>query len=463
MTSVTTIRFGTLRLLGLSLPLIAIDLSFPVMTHAQITPVYPGNTWTRIAPESVGFESTALAAARARLSTTPSTGLTVVVGGRVIFDYGDTDTVSYVASVRKSILSMLYGIRVKRGEIDLDATLASLNINDRGGLTDAERQARVRDLLTARSGVFHPAANQGDDLSRAPARGSQLPGKYFLYNNWDFNALGTIFEQSTRQSIFDAFQRDIAAPIGLEDFRREDHRRGGDSTKSIHFAYHFRLSVRDMARIGYLMLRNGHWGEKEIIPVQWVRESTRAITPVTDMNPPERRNDPWGYGYLWWVWDGANTPSAYKGAYMAGGAGGQYIAVLPALDLVVAHKTVAGEGVDVSVGRFLSILDLIVAAKSGTAEHVEVRVSESVLREYIGSYELAPGAIMTITFENGQLFAQFTHQRRAPVFAESESSFFYRDANATISFTRNASGSVTGLLLKQSGGRVTPARRLSPE
>ena len=148
---------------------------------------------------------------------------------------------------------------------------------------------------------------------------------------------------------------------------------------------------------------------------------------------------------------------------MAGGAGGQYIAVLPALDLVVAHKTVAEDGVDVSVGRFLSILDLIVAAKSGTAEHIEVRVGEHVLREYVGNYELAPSAIMTITLENGQLFAQLTHQRRVPVFAESESSFFYRDANATISFTRNASGSVTGLLLKQSGGRVTPARMISPQ
>jgi CubicO group peptidase (beta-lactamase class C family) len=448
---------------NLFLSLIAIALSHPAMTHAQNTPIYPGKTWMKVAPESVGFASTGLAAVRARLASTPSTGLIAVVGGRVIFEYGDTDTVSYVASVRKSILSMLYGIHVKRGEIDLDATLASLGIDDRGSLTDAERQARVRDLLTARSGVFHPAANEGDDLPRAPTRGSQLPGKYFLYNNWDFNALGTIFEQSTRQSIFDAFQRDIATPVGLEEFRREDHRRGGDSSKSIHLAYHFRLSVRDMARIGYLMLRNGRWGEREIIPAQWVRESTRAITPVTDMNPPERRNDPWGYGYLWWVWDGANTPSTYRGAYMAGGAGGQYIAVVPTLDLVVAHKTVAGDGVDVSVGRFLSILDLIVAAKLGTAEHIEVGVGENVLREYVGNYELAPGAIMTITLENGQLFAQLTHQRRAPIFAESESSFFYRDANATISFTRHPSGSVTGLLLKQSGGRVTPGRKLPPE
>ena len=193
-----TIRSLRLRLLRLSLPLIALYLSRPAMTHAQNTPIYPGRKWAKIAPESVGFASAGLAAAHARLAATPSTGLIAVVGGRAIFEYGDTDTVSYVASVRKSILSMLYGIHVKRGEIDLDATLASLGIDDRGGLTDAERQARVRDLLTARSGVFHPAANEGDDLSRAPARGSQRPGKYFLYNNWDFNALGTIFEQSTR-------------------------------------------------------------------------------------------------------------------------------------------------------------------------------------------------------------------------------------------------------------------------
>jgi CubicO group peptidase (beta-lactamase class C family) len=439
--------------------MIAIDVSGSALAQSQRAPIYPGKTWEQIAPESVGFASTGLSAARARLAATGSMGLVVVVGGRVMFEHGDIDTVSYVASVRKSILSMLYGIHVQRGEIDLDATLANLGIDDREGLTDAERQARVRDLLTARSGVFHPASNEGDDLSRAPARGSQRPGTYFLYNNWDFNALGTIFEKSTRESIFDAFQQDIATQIGLEDFRREGHRRTGDSTESIHLAYHFRLSVRDMARLGYLMLRNGKWDEREVIPAAWVRESTRAITPVNAMNPVERRNGPWGYGYLWWVWDGANTPAAYRGAYMAGGAGGQYIAILPALDMVVAHKAVAERG-DVSVGRFLSILDLIVTAKTGITDHIEVRVDESVLREYVGTYELAPGAVMTITLDNGGLFAQLTGQRRAPIFAESESRFFYRSANATISFTRNPSGSVTGLVLHQTGGRTAPARKL---
>jgi CubicO group peptidase (beta-lactamase class C family) len=444
----------------LSLALVAIDTSSAVVAQPRGAPVYPGKAWEQVAPESLGFSSAGLAAAHARLATTASTGLMAVVGGRVVFAYGDVDTVSYVASVRKSLLSMLYGVHVQRGAIDLDATLAQLGIDDRGDLTDVERQARVRDLLTARSGVFHPAANEGDDLAHAPPRGSQPPGTFFLYSNWDFNALGTIFEAATRQSIYDAFQRDLATPIGLQDFRREDHRRTGDATQSIHLAYHFRLSVRDMARLGYLMLRDGRWEDRQIIPAAWVRESTRAIVPVSALNPPEKRNDPWGYGHLWWVWDGANTPSAYRGAYLAAGAAGQFIAVLPALDLVVAHKTVPQGGREVSVGQFLSILDLIVTAKTGATEPVEVRVPESVLREYVGRYELAPGAILTISLEDGGLHAQLTGQRKVAIFAESESTFFFRSTNARISFTRDTTGVVTGLVLHQSGGRQNPARKL---
>ena len=457
-----TIRSRASRLVLLPLALVAVAASSAAVAQPPRAPVYPGGAWERVAPESVGFSPAGLAAARARLATSASTGLMAVAGGRVVFEYGDVDTASHVASVRKSILSMLYGIHVQRGAIDLDATLAALGIDDHGGLTDAERRARVLDLLTARSGVYHPAANEGDDLAHAPARGSRPPGTYFLYSNWDFNALGTIFERTTRQSIYDAFQRDVATPIGLQDFRRDDHRRGGDSTRSIHLAYHFRLSVRDMARLGYLMLRDGKWGEQEVIPAAWVRESTRPIVPRGALNPPEKRNDPWGYGYLWWAWDTPHAPDAYRGAYLAAGAAGQYVAVLPALDLVVAHKTVPRGGREVSVGRFLTILDLIVAARTGAPERVEVRVAERVLRDYVGRYELTPGAIVTVTLEGGRLSAQLTGQRPTEIFPESESRFFSRDANVEISFTRDATGSVTGLVLHQSGGRTNPARKLSP-
>ena len=80
------------------------------------------------------------------------------------------------------------------------------------------------------------------------------------------------------------------------------------------------------------------------------------------MNPANRRNGPWGYGYLWWVWDGPNTPPEYRGAYTGLGAVGQHITIVPALDLVVVHKTVPG-GESVSHGQYTEVLDLIIRAR----------------------------------------------------------------------------------------------------
>jgi len=76
-----------------------------------------------------------------------------------------------------------------------------------------ERTATIRDLLMARSGVYHRAANEGDASALAPPRGSVKPGSYFLYNTWDFNALGTIHERETGRDFYKAFEGDIAHPI----------------------------------------------------------------------------------------------------------------------------------------------------------------------------------------------------------------------------------------------------------
>ena len=65
---------------------------------------------------------------------------------------------------------MLYGKYVEDGTINLDATLKDLNIDDNDGLLDIEKKAKVRHLIAARSGVFHPASNTGDDSKHAPKR-----------------------------------------------------------------------------------------------------------------------------------------------------------------------------------------------------------------------------------------------------------------------------------------------------
>ncbi len=278
------------------------------------------------------------------METLNTTGLVVVVGGQVLHWQGNVTEVSYVASVRKSILSTLYGRHVADATIDLDATLEELGLDDEGGLLPIERQATIRHLLTARSGVYHPASNDGDDSSSAPARGSRQPGTYFLYNNWDFNAAGAVFELLTGRTIYDALRDDLAVPLGMEDFDREAQQKSGDLTVSRYPAYHMWLSTRDMARIGELMLREGRWNGAQLVPSEWVKLSTSAITPVEEMNPESRRNGSVGFGMMWWVWDGPAAVGAFEGAVTASGAYGQYITVLPALDMVVAHKTAVGNG-----------------------------------------------------------------------------------------------------------------------
>lgn len=332
---------------------------------AAAAPVWPEQEWERIeVPESVGYSSAALAAAAQHAEELGTTGMMVIVGGRVLLEHGDVRELSYLASVRKSILSMLYGIRVADGTIRLDRTLRDIGITERVPLTDVELSATVHDVLSARSGIFLPASNPGDDLASAPPRGSHPPGTYFLYSNWDFNVLGTIFERETGQEIYDALERDLARPIGMQDFDRSIHRRTGDTTASIHLAYHMVLSTRDMARIGYLMLREGSWRGEQVVPREWVRRSTRALTPLEEMNPPRHRENRFGYGYLWWVYDGEHTDPLYEGAYAGIGAGGQYIVVIPRLDMAIAHKTnVRRTRRAVRHERFFDLVDTIVAAR----------------------------------------------------------------------------------------------------
>jgi CubicO group peptidase (beta-lactamase class C family) len=330
--------------------------------------VFPADSWERHAsPEAAGWSSEGLERVRTQLSGLYSTGFMAVAGGRVFFEYGDLETLSYLASVRKSVLSMLYGKYVADGTIRLDRTLLELGIDDHQGLTDGEKQATIRHLLSARSGVYHPASNTGDDLASAPPRGSQRPGTYYLYSNWDFNALGTIFEQETGRNIYDALETDLARPLGMEDFDRSLQQKTGDLTRSRHPAYHMHLSTRDMARIGYLMLREGNWAGTQVVPREWVRESTRLVTPRAEMNPERRRQESLGYGYLWWVFDEADPSAAYEGAYVAHGAVGQHILVMPALDLVVAHKTRQGQEGRVSHGEFHAVVRTLVAAYCGTS------------------------------------------------------------------------------------------------
>lgn len=345
--------------------LVVVAVSWP---SAQAR-VVPGAEWARVeSPKSAGYCQAPLDAVGAHLKTLGTTAMTVVVGGKVLFEYGPQDEVTYLASVRKSILAMMFGRYVENGTIKLDATMADLGIDDVQGLLPLEKTATVRHLLAARSGVYHEAANAactgcGSTSGEPPGpRGTVTPGSYYLYNNWDFNALGTIFEKATGKDIYVAFEEDFAKPLQFQDYRLESQRKARRPQASQHPAYHFYLSTRDMARLGLLMLRNGQWGSTRLLTEEWVEEMITPVTPVGDMNPDSYRKGPFGYGYLWWIWDGPFNTGIYRNAYTGIGAIGQFLTVLPELDMVVAHKTRAN-ATAVTRPQYLDVLERLASTR----------------------------------------------------------------------------------------------------
>ena len=182
-----------------------------------------------------------------------------------------------------------------------------------------------------------------------------------FYNNWDFNAAGEAFEIMTGKNIYDAFGEDIAGPINMQDWSRESQKKTGDLTVSRFPAYHFHFSTRDMARIGYLMLRNGKWEDKQVISPEWIKKTTSVVSTYDEVKSKER----FSYGYMWWLFD-ESAPKFqpnYKGAYTAWGAMGQYITVIPELDMVVAFKTDRLYGRKTTPESYFEILDMIISAQ----------------------------------------------------------------------------------------------------
>jgi CubicO group peptidase (beta-lactamase class C family) len=301
---------------------------------------FPGASWQRITtPEKAGWSKDRLAAARqfAETDSIHTSAVMIVQGGEVVDQWGDFDKKIDAYSVRKSLISALYGIYSSEGLIDISETLEQLGIDDSPDpLTKEEKQARVVDLLGARSGVYHLVDFETASMTKnRPSRGSHAPGTFWYYNNWDFNVLGTIFEKKTGLKIGQAFYERIAKPIGMQDFQPNDVFYFGGPA-SIHPTYHFEITARDLARFGLLYLHHGRWNGKQIVPEAWVEKSSHASEMISSNGV-----NLGGYEYLWWIdYGGVHFPEvSLPGIYSARGAGAHYLFVIPTLDLVVVHRT----------------------------------------------------------------------------------------------------------------------------
>jgi CubicO group peptidase (beta-lactamase class C family) len=297
-------------------------------------PKYPSTEWLKVLePEKFNWSNKKLKEVQNYAQSIKTDALMIIDDGRLIASFGDVDKKYYVASIRKSYLSVLYSYYAGN-EISLTSTLKELDIDDKNPpLNDAEKSAQIKYLLNSTSGVYHKSA-ANDDNSSLPARNSTQPGEKFFYNNWDFNALGTIFTKKTGKNIFEDYNTRIAQPIGMQDFNWQKDGRLDYSDVSLHPAYHFDMTVRDMARFGLLMMNKGKWNNNQIIPEKWITDSTTPKTTVgTDYGGGS-------YGYMWWLHDSGEIASAgfSKSAFSAQGNWSQLILVDPDKKLVIVHR-----------------------------------------------------------------------------------------------------------------------------
>jgi CubicO group peptidase (beta-lactamase class C family) len=346
------------------------------VTQTEFSKRYPGNTWLRyLTPEEAGWSSEMLEVVKDYYDMLDSAAVMVIYDGAVLVHWGDIQQKFKCHSVRKSFLSALYGIHVHEQNIDLNKTLAELGIDDVPPLTEEEKQAKIIHLLKARSGVYHEAAYESLEMKASrPPRGSHPPDTFYCYNNWDFNALGTIFNKETERDLFEEFRDRIAIPIHMQDFVMEtDTYYHYELEYSIHPAYPFQMSARDMARFGYLFLCNGKWEDRQIIPWEWVVESTYPYSIV---------NSTFGYGYLWWVL----VHDYFQGLeiYFASGFRGHKIIVIPGANLVFVHRVnTFNEGDEVMSIQILIMLDLILNAKIAESKEnpILVPLEDTSMRE----------------------------------------------------------------------------------
>ncbi len=312
--------------------------------------------------KSLGWSEEGLRALQDHVDSIGSASVLIVTDSKVVFSHGDLAKPYRAHSIRKSLLSALFGIAREAGEIDLSRTLGELKIEEKTPLTDSESQATVADLLKARSGVYLPAASETKEIREGrPQRGQHRPGDHWFYNNWDFNVLGTIYRQETGEDLFEAFAEQIAKPIGMEDFELK-HTRYQLEEVSQHPSYKFRISTRDLARFGILFLNNGRWRGQEIIPAAWIEESTRAHSLTGSAGTKS------GYGMMWWVVadpeSGSRIP-VEMGAYTASGTGGQRLTVLPSLNTVIVHRvdTDDKDGVKIGTSAYHRFLRQVMQAR----------------------------------------------------------------------------------------------------
>ncbi len=273
----------------------------------------------------------------------------VIYKGYVVADFGDPTWADPTYSVAKSMMSTVAGVAVRDGKLTSLDEPVGRTVKDGG--YDSPRNALVTWKMHLQQETEWEGEMFGkkDDFVGAKAFGEgerkprelKRPGTFYEYNDVRINRLGLSLLRTFKEPVPDVFRREVMDVIGASNSWRwipyhnsyveVDGKAMASVSGGTRWGGGVWINAMDMARFGYLWLRGGKWGDRQIVPPAYVKA---AVSP--SQHGPD-------YGYLWWLnTQGKNYPGLPTTAYGARGAGSNTITILPDQDLVVVWRWHAG-------------------------------------------------------------------------------------------------------------------------
>jgi CubicO group peptidase (beta-lactamase class C family) len=338
-----TLEAGFDRLLS------SFESSYTPPVRKVLNPYWPTEGWRTADPGDVGMDSGLLdeMVAEIRDEGIGVDGVTVIRDGYIVLDEyfppfsrGERHI---IYSCTKSVVSTLIGIAIEEGHIeDLDVKVLDL-FPDRAvrNINDWKKDMTLRDLLTMTAGFdardsylyeweglnrMHESADELQHVLDLPV--IEEPGTRFEYTNGVSHLLSSLITEKTGMSALDFGMEHLFGPLGIDDIEWHTDSNGRNWGYSRIY-----ITPHDMAKFGYMFLKGGEWDGTQIVPREWVDDATDWHVDATIMN---------GYGYQWWV--------SGRGYYTAIGYRGQFIHVVPDLDLVVVFASSNDEQFPVILG-----------------------------------------------------------------------------------------------------------------
>lgn len=309
-------------------------------TAAAAETIWPGAKWETAAPAAMGMNESLLLKARDYALTGGGSGY-IIRHGRLVMSWGDLRLRFDIKSSTKSFGSIALGVAVKDGKIAL-ADKAKKHHPTLGQEPSPTTQTAWMDEIT----ILHLAAQTAGFEKKG---GSNVllfrPGTHWFYSDSGPNWLAECITLAYRRDVDELMFERVFTPIGITRadlvWRKNSYRpREIEGLMRREFGAGISANVDALARVGYLMLREGQWHGQEILPRDYARRSPR--TQSGHERIPVWQGDPHGkasshYGLLWWNNDDGSLKGVPRDAFWSWGLYDSFIFVCPSLDLVVSR------------------------------------------------------------------------------------------------------------------------------